>query len=45
MKSLFDRIKNHLLESPEAGSYGATQSFKAGYPVVYGSSDYPEAFD
>jgi hypothetical protein len=45
MKSLFDRIKDHLLESPEAGSYGATQSFKAGFPVVYGSVDYPETLD
>lgn len=45
MKSLFARIKNHLLESPEAGSYGATQSFKAGFPVVYGNADYPETLD
>jgi len=45
MESLFDRIKDHLLESPEAGTYGCTESFKAGFPVVYGSADYPETLE
>ena len=39
MESLFDQIKGHLLESSEAGKYGTTESFKAGFPVVYGSAD------
>lgn len=45
MESLFDQIKGHLLESSEAGKYGTTESFKAGFPVVYGSADYPETLD
>ncbi|WP_088655180.1 hypothetical protein [Geofilum rhodophaeum] len=45
MESLFDQIKGHLLESPEAGKYGTIESFKAGFPVVYGSADYPETLD
>ena len=45
MESLFDRIKDHLLESPKAGTYGTTESFKTGFPVVYGSADHPETLD
>lgn len=45
MESLFDQIKGHLLESSEAGKYGTTESIKAGFPVVYGSADYPETLD